>query len=290
MQVMKRTAKQVVATGDAGFPWEPMSPQDLVMTLLGIYMRGSHQTVWSGGLVILLEELGFSTGAARVALTRLADRQLLARVRSGRHIYYQLTPRAERILAEGDRRIFNLGEVPKEIEAWTMVWHAIPEPQRRERGQLARRLRFLGFGSLQDGLWVSPQDQGEELEPLVDDLGISELAGVVVGELAGATGPEAILDRAWDLDALCRRYEAISTEFADVRDRYRSLDDSEVFLIRTKLTHRYRAFPTLDPGLPDELMPQSRARPEAVAVFLSLYHSLAKPAQRHFDRWATRPA
>ena len=39
---------------------EPLQPQDLVITLLGTYVRPFGDAVWSGGLVALLEELGFS--------------------------------------------------------------------------------------------------------------------------------------------------------------------------------------------------------------------------------------
>ncbi|MBS1861720.1 MAG: PaaX family transcriptional regulator [Actinobacteria bacterium] len=256
------------------------------MTLLGTYMRGNHRTVWSGGLVALLGELGFSTGAARVSLTRLADRDLLARVREGRLIHYQLTPRAERVLAEGDLRIFGLGEVPAEVESWTIIWHKIPESQRPERGQLAKRLRFLGFGSLQDGLWVSPSDHEAELAQLIEELGISGRAGVFVGRLSQASAAEATLERAWDLDGLCRRYEAFVVEFAPYR-RSRSLEEREAFLVRTRLVHLYRTFASLDPGLPDRMMPRRRARAQAVAAFDTIYANLAEPAQRHFDRLTT---
>ena len=37
---------------------EPLQPQDLVITLLGTYVRPFGDTVWSGGLVALLGELG----------------------------------------------------------------------------------------------------------------------------------------------------------------------------------------------------------------------------------------
>ena len=63
---------------------EPLQPQDLVITLLGTYVRPVRgDRVWSGGLVALLGELGFSHGAARVALTRLVRRGLIARERPG---------------------------------------------------------------------------------------------------------------------------------------------------------------------------------------------------------------
>ena len=53
------------------------------VTLLGTYVRPFGDRVWSGGLVVLLGELGFSEGAARVALTRLVRRGLIERSRAG---------------------------------------------------------------------------------------------------------------------------------------------------------------------------------------------------------------
>ncbi|MBS1869699.1 MAG: PaaX family transcriptional regulator [Actinobacteria bacterium] len=269
----------------AGLAAEPLQPQELVMTLLGSYMRPSHETVWSGGLVELLSEMGFSTGASRVALTRLVRRDLIARERSGRLIHYRLTERAERVLAEGDRRIFSLGREVTTAEHWTVLWHDIPEAQRLQRGRLARRLRFLGFGTLQDGLWISPHDREQEVVPLLEELGVAERAGIVLGDVTAVPGPTALVRRAWDLDALCARYRAFAAEFAPHAKRRGAprVDDAEAFLVRTRIVHLYRGFPFLDPDLPDELMPDARARHKAVDVFHAAYERLAAPAQRHFD-------
>jgi phenylacetic acid degradation operon negative regulatory protein len=126
---------------------EPLQPQELVITLLGSYVRPHHDTVWSGGLVRLLDEMGFSTGAARVALTRLARRNLIARVRRGRLIHYHITDRAETLLAECDRRIFSLGRDVPPASVWTLLWHAFPRlseqngrrPGRQDTSQEATR-------------------------------------------------------------------------------------------------------------------------------------------------------
>ena len=50
-----------------------------------------HALVWAGGLVALLTEFGSTQNAARVALTRMVQRELLARQRDGRLVRYQLT-------------------------------------------------------------------------------------------------------------------------------------------------------------------------------------------------------
>jgi phenylacetic acid degradation operon negative regulatory protein len=254
------------------------------VTLLGTYVRPFGRTVWSGGLVMLLRDFGFSDGAARAALTRLVRRGLIARMRSGRLVHYQLTPRCERLLIEGDGRIFTLGRLPADVGPWTVLWHQIPEDRRLERTRLGRRLRFLGFGSVQDSLWVSPHDHSSEVAGLLGELGVIEHATVFVARV-GVGGPPAIVARAWDLSGLAGRYAAFCSGF----ERYLeasdalSLSDREAFMVRTRLMHSFRAFAFLDPELPEEYAPLSEARTRAADIFEALYTGLAAPSQRHFD-------
>ena len=265
---------------------EGLQPQDLVITVLGTYVRPlGGGPVWSGGLVSLLGEFGFSHGAARVALTRLVRRGLLERVRSGRLVHYRVTARCDRLLAEGDGRIFSLGSALATGDWWTVVWHQIPEDRRLERSRLARRLRFLGFGSLQDSVWVSPHDHAGEVEKLVVDLDVASVTAVFLASVGSMHGLPALVGRAWDLTGLVDRYEAFVSEFTPyVR---RPVDDDAAFLVRTRLMHMFRGFPFLDPELPEELAPVSRPRDAAVAVFRAVFDRLAEPSQRHFDAVTT---
>jgi phenylacetic acid degradation operon negative regulatory protein len=263
---------------------EPLQPQDLVLTLLGTYVRPFARTVWSGGMVSLLGEFGFSDGAARAALTRLVRRDLIARVRSGRLVHYRLTPRCERLLIEGDGRIFTLGRLPTDAGPWTLLWHQIPEDRRLERTRLGRRLRFLGFGSVQDSVWVSPHDHSGEVLDLLGDLGVADSAAAFVASMRPGPGLPAMVARAWDLSGLEERYDAFCSGFQGyVGSQGPSLGDREAFVVRTRLMHAFRAFAQLDPELPDELAPLSRSRARAVEIFDALYTGLAAASQRHFD-------
>jgi phenylacetic acid degradation operon negative regulatory protein len=262
-------------------PEDPLQPQDLVVTMLGAYVRPFARTVWSGGLVTLLADFGFSDGAARAALTRLVRRDLIARVRSGRLVHYRLTPRCERLLIEGDGRIFTLGRLPADPGPWTVLWHQIPEDRRLERTRLGRRLRFLGFGSVQDSVWVAPHDHSTEVAELLGELGVGEHATVFVASVREGPGWPALVERAWDLSGLEERYEAFCSEFAQYSDA--SLSDRDAFVIRTRMTHVFRAFAQLDPELPDPLAPLSGPRSRAADIFDTLYESLAPGSQRHFD-------
>ncbi len=272
---------------------EPPQPQDLVITLLGTYVRPrGSDTVWSGGLVTLLGELGFSEGAARVSCTRLVNRGLLERLRTGRLVHYRITERADRLLAEGDGRIFTLGDPRDDGGTWTALWHQIPEDRRLERSRLARRLRFLGFGSVQDSVWVSPHDHQAEVSQLVADLGVSAFATVFLARVGDGSGLPALVGRAWDLTGLVDRYRGFQAEFSGFATRRgrAGLDDAGAFLVRTRLVHLFRGFPPLDPELPEELAPLSGPRGKAVGTFHAVFDGLAKPSQRHFERVAASEA
>lgn len=265
-------------------------PQNLVITLFGAYVYPEDRTVWSGGLVALMGELGFSAGSARVALGRLARRELLARVRDGRLVHCRLTPRSRALLEEGEQRIFSLGRDVRAAKDWTILWHAIPEEQRLERGRLARRLRFLGFGSVQDGVWISPHDREREVAALLEELQLVGHAAVLLGRPAGPSDVEAFAARAWDVEELTQRYQAFATAFGHLAPAGRNgLGDREAFIIRTRLVHAFRQFPSLDPGLPDHLVPTHGHRARAVDLFHDLYGSLAEAAQRHFDAVTAPP-
>jgi phenylacetic acid degradation operon negative regulatory protein len=265
-------------------------PQSLVITLLGAYVHPDDRMVWSGGLVKLLGEFGFSSGAARVALARLTRRDLLGRVRDGRLVHYRLTTRAAALLEEGDRRIFSLGHEEGTSTVWTILWHTIPEELRLERGQLARRLRFLGFGLLQDGIWISPHDREREVAALLAELGLVGHAAVLLGRPASGDDFEAVAARAWDVGELAKRYRAFVAAFGRYApSRRNGLGDREAFLVRTRLVHAFRQFPFIDPGLPEELVPTRGQRARAVRLFHDLYGSLAEPARRHFDATTLPP-
>jgi phenylacetic acid degradation operon negative regulatory protein len=261
--------------------FEP-APQDLVLTLLGSCLRPRETAeVWSGGLVRLLGEFGFSAGAARVALNRLVSRDLLARTRDGRHVHYALTPRTAAVLAEGDRRIFTLGGAPRRETTWTVLWHWIPEERKLARTRLVRRLRFLGFGPVQDGTWLAPHDREQEVAKLLAEHEVGGYAGVLLGRPATSLDFAELVSRVWDLVELAERYRGFVTTFGPHRDAV--LDDRQALLLRTRLVHTFREFPFLDPELPVDLVSPPSHRAAALTLFHDLYPALAEGAGRYFD-------
>jgi phenylacetic acid degradation operon negative regulatory protein len=257
-------------------------PQDLALTIAGVHLREPGQRVWSGGFVTLLREFGFSTEASRAALTRLVQRALLDREMDGRRALYTLTGKAVELLERGDERIFSFGRTAPATDIWTVLWHAIPETRRVERSRFASRLRFLGFGSVQDATWVAAHDREIEVLELAVRLNIRQYISIVVGRMSERAQPEILVAEAWDLSAVDERYRQFLADYGDLRRpaARRALSPREAFLTRTLMLHRFRAFPFLDPELPLGETPQLRAR--AIELLDVLSGGLADAAGEHF--------
>lgn len=261
-----------------------MRPQDLGLTILGSHLRPPRRHAWSGGMVTLLEELGFSANAARAALARLAARNLIGRVKEGRLVYYELTPRAKRLLEQGDERIFTFGRSTPVAEVWTILWHDIPEQLRMERARLGTRLRFLGFGSIQHATWVAASDRQTEVLEVVRALGVERHSCVFVAQAMPDLNVGVLVAGAWDLEQLRDGYRTFIDEFEPYQDEARraALTQREAFVVRTRLLHLFRGFPFLDPELPARLAGRDGLREHAVRIFDSVYAGLGQPADRHF--------
>lgn len=251
--------------------------------MLGVYVHPADRTVWSGGMVELLGAFGFSSGAARVALMRLINRGLLDREPHGRLMMYTLTGRSRKMLSEGDRRIFGRSLDLREAKTWTILWHTLADDRKVDRTRLARRLRFLGFGSLQDGTWVSPHDRADEVAEVVSDLGLARDTAVVTGQMASPTDGTPPVGHLWPVRDLSDRYARYVAEFGPLLEAdLEALPDRTAFMARTWLTHTFRGFLCDDPELPDDLLVRPAERTRAIEVFNAAYDLLAPASDRYF--------
>jgi phenylacetic acid degradation operon negative regulatory protein len=269
---------------------ESLEPQRLALTIIGNHGR-NFRLVWSGGLVELLGYFGFSYGAARIALSRLCQGEHLERFKRGRLVFYRLTNEGEQIMAEGDRRIFSFGQELNDEQTWTVVWHAVPDGARLKRAALARRLRFLGFGSVQDGTWVAPHDREKEVVQLLAGLDLTDYAGVLLGRPAASIQFQSLIARAWDLADIDQRYERFIASFGRYTetDVQASQSPKDAFTVLTLMADAFKRFPSLDPELGSDVM-QTKLRSRAVEIFHAGYEGLIEPAQHHFDEVAAAPA
>ncbi|TVZ05841.1 GntR family transcriptional regulator [Trebonia kvetii] len=265
-------------------------PPRLLLTLLGDYWWQRTEPLPSAAIVALLAEFGVSDSAARAALSRLTRNGLLVTSRSGRRTFVQLSARAADVLNDGARRIFTFGATPAPWDGmWSLVAFSIPEQYRSARDELRKALRWLGFAPLYDGLWVSPRDHAGDVIGQLNDLGIATATAFRATALplpgGGAVGAGPVSDipaRAWDLDGLRAAYQEF-VEFAGLlRDQTEAgrISSSDALIARTRVMNEWRAFPALDPDLPDELLPPAWPRASAREQFIACYDLLGPLATR----------
>jgi phenylacetic acid degradation operon negative regulatory protein len=285
---------------DVSQPWTSpgqvaQRPPRLLLTLLGDYWWQRTEPLPSAAIVGLLAEFGVSDSAARAALSRLTRNGLLVTSRSGRRTYVRLSARAADVLDDGARRIFSFGSRPAAWDGmWSLVAFSIPEEHRAARDELRKALRWLGFAPLYDGLWVSPRDHAGEVITRLTDLGISTatafratalpIAGGAApagGAPAGGGAPE-IPARAWDLSGLQERYDEFTAFAVLLRDQTEAgqITVADALVARTRVMNEWRAFPAMDPDLPDELLPPAWPRAAARELFIACYDLLGPLATR----------
>ncbi|WP_430781511.1 PaaX family transcriptional regulator [Actinoplanes sp. G11-F43] len=250
------------------------SPQDLTVTLMADYTVHTGAWLPSAAIVALLAESGVSTAGARTALSRLARRGVLDSDRQGRRTRYRLSPAAVADLRVGGRWVASYGDDAETWDGrWTLVAFSLPQEAVMARRTLRDQLRWMGFAPLYDALWISPR---EFTEPDVLPEAVTVFRARHV-ELATGPGRDPI--EAWDLSAIAGRYEAFLDRWRPVTPD--GLDGAAAVRARTELIDAYRQFSTIDPRLPDKLLPSGWLRRPAREVFAALYDGLAGPAERH---------
>jgi phenylacetic acid degradation operon negative regulatory protein len=251
-------------------------PPRLLLTLLGDYWWRRTEPLPSAALVALLAEFGVSDSAARAALSRLTRNQLLVTSKSGRRTVVRLSKRAARILDDGGHQIFSFGQTSQPWDGmWSLVAFSIPEHNRAARDSLRKQLRWLGFAPLYDGLWVSPRDRAIEVIGQLAELGITTATAFRAATVPGVS-PDGLPQRGWDLDTLRARYDSFIDHAQQLRERTLAGRVSPVaaLVARTRVMDEWRAFPGLDPDLPDELLPAAWPRASARELFTTTYDLL----------------
>lgn len=263
-------------------------PQDLVFTLYGEYLLDREDAPWVGAIIALLQPFGLSEGAVRTVLSRMAGKGWLETRRIGRNAFYELTPRGRRLLEEGQARIYRPSWDGPWDERWFLLAYSIPEDARKLRDRLRDRLAWLGFGSLGNGLWISPHDVERQVEELSEQLGLEEHLECFRAERVAGAPVTELVARCWDLEAVDRNYRAFVGRWAPELERLQDaaeaeISDEECYTLRFDLIHEFRAFPLEDPYLPRPLLPEAWAGEDATRVFHALHDRLVGPADRHVD-------
>ena len=264
-------------------------PQDLVFTLFGEYLLSRSGPIWVGSLIALLQPFGLSEGAVRTVLSRMTRKGWLESKRSGRNSFYRLTRRGRLLLEEGKARIFHVTWDTPWDGSWFLLAYSIPENRRQLRDRMRDRLAWLGFGSLGNGLWISPRDVRAHVREAARTLGIQDHLECFQGHRVTEMDTDHLVAKCWNLPGVNKKYRGFVERWRPRLEQYRrdvssgGMTDKACFALRFRLIHEFRRFLLEDPFLPRKLLPAAWAGDLAFDVFHALHDVLVGPADAYVD-------
>ncbi|KAB2346364.1 PaaX family transcriptional regulator [Actinomadura rudentiformis] len=268
-------------------PSPRLRPQSLMLTFLGNYVLRRDIAVFSGSFIEVFAGLGVGEHAIRSTLTRMTGRGLLARHRQGRRMYFGLTERSERILLDGEARVWRRGAVNGDWDGhWTVLSFSMPESWQRQRHDLRSRLMWAGFGSLGNGMWIAPSqvELGPVLSSLngsLEHLDLSRHLRVFHGTAGEPTDVSQMMRDAFDLDELAAGYQ----EFLDRWDRRDPIPKAPHDLARYLwMMTEWLQLVRVDPRLPVQHLPEDWPAVRAQRVLHELGERYDGPARETADR------
>ena len=259
----------------------PTRPGSLILDVYGAYLRQLGNWAAVADLVTLVGELGVTQQAVRSAVSRMTRHGLLVNERRAGVSGYRLSPDAMPMMERGDRRIFSMRSPASLADGWVLVVFSVPETERAQRHQLRRRLTWLGFGNLANGVWIAPRRTKADLTIVLEQFALTPYAQVFDASYEGFADVAEMVAASWDLDWLSSLYAGFLRDCRPVLARWARRgardDDRRAFVDYSLLLHAWRKLPYLDPGLPSELLPRDWAGRAAADAFFGLRDRLEPP-------------
>jgi phenylacetic acid degradation operon negative regulatory protein len=251
----------------------------ILLTVLGEAVAPYGDTVWQESLVAALTTLDISSPAARQVVARAIREGWLTSERVGRRSLLTISESSRKMLEEGRARALAFGAPTEWDGSWLLAALTVPEEQRDLRYQMRTQLGWLGFGSLGNGLWISPHVEHQRATVELLRGGDEPVnAFVFVTDTSPTHSPAEIARTAWDLDALHERYAT----FLSAYGKRRPTAPATVFTAWIDMFTSWRHFPLVDPELPDSLLPARWPRSRARALFQSRNEEWSGVALEHF--------
>lgn len=262
--------------------------RSMIFTIYGDYIRHYGDGIWIGSLIKLLQAFGHNDQSVRAAISRMNKQGWVQSNRIGNKSYYSLTSLGKDRMEEASKRIYK--EEPKPWSGnWWILIYSIPEEKRHLRDKLREELIWSGFGPLSNSCWITPNDLEKETKLLIKKYGIKDYITIFKAEHLGMNSDLDLIEKCWDLEDINNRYESFIQQYSQkyIIDKNKietnKMSDDECFVEKTLLVHEYRKFLFVDPGLPDELLPEKWLGDSATKLFQDYNNILSEPSKRFFE-------
>lgn len=187
----------------------------------------------------------------------------IERVEKNEEVHLRLTSEGQKKVTR-DFPLVTMQQKPWDRK-WRLVIFDIEELNRSARDNLRKKLKELGFGMLQESVFITSHDLAEDIAEFITNLGLSnyvyvlETSKILVGDV------RALANKVWKLDEINLAYEKI---IEDLENEYLNYKRGRVNRLNNKgfIAEVKRAYLEVlfrDPFLPREVLPLIWKREEA---------------------------
>lgn len=175
-----------------------------------------------------------------------------------------------RLTSSGKEKIHREFPISNLTQKWNKKWIVIifdiPEKDRKTRDKLRIKVQNIGFGMLQESVWISPLSIGKDVKEMIEAIGLRD--NVFVMEVSGLIfgNPKELASKVWNLDRRGEDLLELEEELKKINQLIKVYNDREekreakLYKLEAKkrvLMRIYLEFLVNFPALPRELLPGS---------------------------------
>lgn len=261
-----------------------MHARALLFTIYGSYVRYYGGRIEIASLIRLMGEQGFTPGAVRAAVMRVSQQGWLESRKKGDKSYYALTERGRKRMEEAAERIYKFKREQWD-GLWRMLVYTIPEKKRELRAQIRQELKWLGWGSLSNSVWITPNNIIDMTREHLRSYRISRYVEIFESKHIAFSTDQELIKQCWDWAEIEAKYEEFLSLYKPRLEEALkgSVSPETAFVEKTRLVHEYRKFLFIDPRLPTELSPAKPRGEDISKLFLDYYTLLHEKSLDFFE-------
>lgn len=180
-------------------------------------------------------------------------------------VYYRLTGQGENQIVR-DFPLMALRKKPWDRK-WRIVVFDIPEKSRKTRNYLRAKLCELGFGMLQESVWISPFDILDDLREYIKNINLEENVFVFMAGRAFIGDEKNLAKNIWRLENINQKYKDTISKW---QEKEAKLLGKERQKLIKKIKDGFLEILINDPLLPKELLPNNWSGEKARRLIKSL--------------------
>ncbi len=260
----------------------------VLMTLMGDAVMPHGGEVWLGNLIKLAAPLGIGERLVRTSVYRLREENWLQARRIGRRSHYRLTLSGILSTRQAEIRIYHPPD-PEWSGAWHLVFATDATISTRQRTELRRRMRWIGFGILAPNVYGHPVAPLGPVENLLKEMDLENCVMIMRAGTIGTPDSEAarqMAQQCCNLDTLEQEYRRFNQHYEpilDVLSKSARISNEECFILRLIMIHDYRRILLRGPSLPATLLPPAWEGHRAFRLCADIYLAIWAAAELHID-------